>query len=1133
MALQVARTLARITCTLCALFTIAAAVPNAAFPFNSQVPAVARVGQQYSFPISDSTFGPDPTSYVYSLSNQPAWLTIDSSTRTLQGTPGASDAGSIQFILTAADSSGLASMLCTLVVSTDPAPQQLGNISKQLSATANLSSSDPPIVTLVPSTHFTFDFGQESFIDVVQRKLYYYATLEDHTPLPSWLKFDSELLTFSGTAPDLSSFPQSWVISLIASDVAGFSGNSASFTIAIGTQQLVFVPEEQELNITAGKTVNITVLQNELFSNNVNLAPGSLKSAAADVPSWLTFDSSTLAMEGTAPDDFSTENVTVTVTDQLGNTASAIINLVAGDSSLFNGQIGTLSAQAGKKFFYHFDDSLFNQQGLDLSVDMPSSASWLSYDATKQDLTGTVPTRAQASSLRATMVAKATSDQQGQTQTFLIDIKAATVSATTTTHAAPTSTSTSTNTALAAHTSTGPRLSGGTIAAIVILSIVGAVLLFLALLWCCRRKRRHDSYVDNSPRTKTISRPLQPPQGDDIVAFTTIDQDIEKEAGLDRVDSHTGPPPPPKRVDPPPQIHVDGIPERRSRPWNRFSRISQASSLGIGEDAIRRDENIPEWGMEPTPLRDPHDSFSIPTEMARRSTHLSDMSPSKRAQALQKMRAHGRHRSSISFKRLSVGLGIGAAAGGAATGAGVARHSSRNGRARRRKTKSTLGIMTPTRETSSVGSFRTTRTSILSTTPSDFPAPGPSRYSTSTSAPILSTIAASMMLDPKRKSIRMVGRSDSIRAPGDDRPDNRPLDKKRESFIRNRHRSGHMQSPLFSSHGSRSGSASLQRHGSQSIEASLAGSVRRSRRGTSGWGSRSALPSQNTLTKYSESSSIEPKGHMDSPHRDSRRFSQRLRNTFVPGYPRAITRSTLFDDGDRIDEDDGSSGSWATSKSASHAGGSRRSARSSGPSEGWLVEELSRPRHERDWVLPNESSPIVAPAPPPSLAPTADNSRASTPAADTGASRRSQQWRDRQRIRERSASPLSQTENIHSLSSVLRKNESDMSSVLRKGESDSAKKNRMSAPISLVSADSMHKGRPRIGNARRPISVEEVQRLSSMRAEHTTAGSERDGAWLTDVESEDDMKGAGLIPPLGSGKKGDTARSDWTGRAFL
>ncbi|KAI5359993.1 Putative dystroglycan-type cadherin, immunoglobulin-like, Cadherin-like superfamily [Septoria linicola] len=1104
MAQQFARTLARAAYTLCAFLSISAAVPNAAFPFNSQVPAVARIGQRYSFQISDSTFTPEPANYVYSISSQPAWLTIDSATRTLQGIPGASDAGAGTFVLMAADGTGVAQMSCTLVVSADPAPQLIGDISKQLSVTANLSSSEPPVVTLLPSTPFKFDFGQESFIDIVQRQLFYYATLADHTPLPSWLKFNAEQLTFSGTAPDLSAFPQSWNINLIASDVAGFSGSTASFTLAIGTQQLVFVPEEQELNITAGRTVNITVLQNELFRNNVNLQPGELRSVQARTPSWLKFDSSTLELEGTAPDDFTAEDITVEVTDQLNNTARAIINLVAGESSLFNGQIGTLSAQAGQRFLYYFERSLFSQPDLDLSVDLPASANWLTFDPSEQELRGTVPSSARSSTVRATLIAKSSSGGDEQRQTFTIDVEAAMVSQSPTTRVSETNSPTSPPTAAAINDNARPKLNGGIIAAIVIASIVGAALFLFALIWCCRCRQRRDSYVQGSPRSKTISRPLQPPQGEDIVVSTSVHQDVEKDAGLMRVDSHA-PIPPPKIVEPPPQIHVDGIPERRSRWLNRFSRVSQASSLGIGEDAVRQDENIPEWGN--APLHTPHDNFSIPTEMARRSTHLSETSPNQRSQALQGMRAHGRHRSSISFKRLSVGLGIAGAAAGGATGAGVARHSSRNGRSRQRRTRSSLGVLSPTREASSVGSIRTTRTSILSATPSDFAEPGrPASISTSA----FPAVATAVTLDPNRKSIRMVGRSDSVQGPEDVRPDNRPLEKKRESFIKNRHRSGHMQSPLFS-HGSRSGSTSLQRHGSQSIEASLAGSVRRSRRATSGWGSRSALPSQNTLTKYSESSSIEPKGHIDSPHRDSRRFSQKLRTTFVPGYPRAITRSTLFDDNDRIDEDDMSSGSWVSSKT------------DSGTGDLWLERELTKPRSERDWVLPNESSPITAP--PSSLAVTAQDSRASTPSATTGGATRSQQWRDRQSIRERSASPLSQTQNLNSSKSVV-----------RRSAAASDKKNRMSAPITLVSTDSMHKGRPHIGNARRPISVEEGKRLSSMRAEHdapTAGGSERDGAWLTDVESEDETHGAGLIPPLGSGRKGDTVRSDWTGPVFL
>ncbi|GIZ43397.1 hypothetical protein CKM354_000662500 [Cercospora kikuchii] len=1110
MARLAARTLAGVSCTLCALFTTAAAVPNAAFPFNSQVPTVARVGQRYSFQISDSAFAPESSTYVYSISQQPAWLTIDSATRTLQGTPGTSDAGPETFVLTAADGSGAAQMSCTLVVSVDPAPRLVGDISEQLSETANLSSSMPPVVTLLPSTPFKFDFEQESFIDIVQRQLYYYATLADHTPLPSWLKFDAEKLTFSGNAPDLSAFPQSWVINLIASDVPGFSGSTASFTIAVGTQQLVFVPEEQELNITAGKAVNITTLQSELFRNNANLSPGNLRSAVADAPSWLAFDSSTLVITGKAPEDFETGNITITVTDELGNTAMSVINLIAGNSSFFNGQIGTLLAQAGKRFSYHLDDSLFNEQDLVISVELPTAATWLKFDDENRELTGMVPSSAQAATLRATITARSDGNDEGQSQVFTIDVEAATRSSTTSAVISPTKTSYATP-AAAVDQEKPPTLTSGGIAAIVLGSIVGASLLLLLLLWCCRRKRQQDSYVQKSPRSKTISKPLQPPQGENIVPSTMTDLDLEKASELARVDSHA-PVPAPKIVEPPPQIHILGIPETRSSYFKRFSRVSHASSLGDGEDAIRRDENIPEWGANSAALHMPHDSFSVPTEMARRSTHLSDTSPSKRAQIMHKVRAHRRNRSSVSFKRLSLGLGITGAS--AAAGAGVARHSSRNGRLRHRKARSSLGVLTPTREASSAGSFRTIRTSILSATPSDFPEPGPSRQSYSASAPALSNITASVELDPKRKSIRMVAPSNSIHASERERP----LVDKRTSFLAKRRGSGHMQSILFS-RGTRSASTSLRRNDSQSVEASLAGSVRRARRGTSGLGSRSALPSQNTLTKYSESSSIEPRGHLDSPHRDSRRFSQRLKNVFVPGFPRAITQSTLANDEDGMHPISGRQ-TPAERKSYTDL-----------EDEQWIAE-LTKPRHERDWVRPGESSPLTAPAPPPSLAATAQNSRAGTPSATSGASpSRSERWREAQQksARERSASTLSQTHDLNSSPSVIRKHRLP----------DSGKKNRMSAPMSLVSADSMHKGRPRISY----LDTTSKMPTGSAR-EHdfaTMAGSERvDANWVTDAESslsssEDEIRGTGLvIPPLGgSARKDGTGRSDWTGTAFI
>ena len=304
---------------ICILFTAhCLAIPSANFGFNAQVPTVARVGQPYFFQFTASTFAPTDANLTYVLANQPAWLVLDDATRTLSGVPGASDAGSSVFALIAADETGPVSMACTLVVSTDPVPLLQGDLSDQLKGEANISSTTSPVLTLVPGQAFDFHFRQGSFIDIVQRKLFYYATLTDHTPLPGWLHFDATSLTFSGDTPQLSAFPQSWQIALIASDVEGFAGSSLSFTIVIDLQQLVFSPQEQDVQITPGSSVQIPDLLSTLSLNGKGLGSSDLEiSQVSALPDWLSFDNSTLALSGTAPSDFVSQNLTVTVSDSL------------------------------------------------------------------------------------------------------------------------------------------------------------------------------------------------------------------------------------------------------------------------------------------------------------------------------------------------------------------------------------------------------------------------------------------------------------------------------------------------------------------------------------------------------------------------------------------------------------------------------------------------------------------------------------------------------------------------------------------------------------------------------------------------------------------------------------------------
>ncbi|CAK4034546.1 Axial budding pattern 2 [Lecanosticta acicola] len=1020
-----------LSCILFALFvSTVTAAPTIAFPFNSQVPTVARVGQEYQYELSSSTFTNNPIdgNLTYSLSAQPAWLTIDPTSGSLSGKPGASDAGNPTFLLTAADSTGAAHLECTLVVSSQPAPRIAtpASLAEQLARAANLSQTSPvPVVTLLPQTAFAWDFQQSSFIDIVQRRLFYYATLRDHTPLPSWLRFSPDTLRFSGDAPELSAFPQSWGILLIASDVEGFAGTEAQFTVAIGTEQLVFVPGEVNVSLPgAGGEVDVTSLGRSIWRNGVQVHAEDLRSANVQgMPSWLSFDEKTLELKATVPEGGDVGgSFTVAVQDDLGNRASVVVNLVSGDAN------STAATTAGAAV-------------------------------------GGLPTTATSNAARTS-------------GTWL-----ASRGSSTTTSSSTSSSSVIPSVGLESARSNPKRLDGGVIAAIVILSILGTLVLLVALIWCLRRRRRDRSYVSRSksptPEKNTISRPILPPGPSETITITTeLQRDVEKNAGADRdtaAAATEGPEVPPKgkAIDPPPQIHLNlpltgtsasAANNRTSRWSRRFSRISQVSSIGAGGDEmLRHDSNIPELGA--SVLHTAHDSFSVPTEMARVSRHLSQTSPSKTA--LQRLREKRRSRD-----RDSVGLGISTVIGG-----GIARHSSKRA-GKHRRGRSSFGGLSMTREASSVASLKTCGTSVLSTKASEFPLPPRSTHSTSLSVPTLSIFEA----DPKRKSIRLVERSDSI-------VDNRPIQDKRQSYIRNRASTNWSQSPLFA-HGSRAESKHTTGSGSRSGNASSAGSVRRSRRSKNG-------KSMNTLATYSESSSLEPQ-MLGSPRRaqrrEQKRLSQRVRSAFPENYPRVISRTTLDDD--------------------THAGMERDDSWDTIGSNDW-VNELSRPRHERSWVLPDEASPT----PPPAAMASRQQSRSrnSTPSAGLG-----KDWR--RRLREKSSSPLS---------SVKLAAAEKASS---QAQPNSARQKRLSEPMGLVSVDSLSKARPRIAHtkSRRPVSVEEVQRLSSMKAEQdtaTTAGSER---W-DDIDSEGEMEGAGLISAR-SASKMDTvksARSDLSGPAFL
>ena len=350
--------------------TLVSALPQVAFPFNSQVPDVGRVNTAYAFQLSPTTFySGDGSTLTYSLSNAPAWLRLESATRTLYGTPGQGNTGPNAFKITAAGKDGSVDMDCTLVVASNSAPRLSANISEDLTRSGFLAG--PTTLLLRPSSGFAITFSNDLFGDQGTVKAYY-ATMSDRTPLPSWLKFDSTTLALWGMTPVLTTGSQTYTIDLIASDVIGFAGATTTFTLLVSNNQLAFSSQSENFTVTPGEPVSLRPFRDQLLLNDVPISDDQLRQASAKTPSWLTFDNSSFQLTGTVPKNFVSQSISINVADAYGDTAVKNVFLRSRNVSLFTKEIGNLTATAGKSFSYAIAPALFSQsRSMSMSVLLP------------------------------------------------------------------------------------------------------------------------------------------------------------------------------------------------------------------------------------------------------------------------------------------------------------------------------------------------------------------------------------------------------------------------------------------------------------------------------------------------------------------------------------------------------------------------------------------------------------------------------------------------------------------------------------------------------------------------------------------------------------------------------------------
>ena len=158
------------------------------------------------------------------------------------------------------------------------------------------------------------------------------ATLIDGTALPSWLKFDANTATFSGTPLNLNVGTQSITVTALDDTENQFS-DTFDLTI-LNTNDLPFLGEEiSDRAVAQNETISIDL--SSTF-NDVDIGDSLTLSATLNdgtaLPEWLMFDANTKKLEGTPLNQHvGSQTIKLTATDNSGAEISETFILTVTD----------------------------------------------------------------------------------------------------------------------------------------------------------------------------------------------------------------------------------------------------------------------------------------------------------------------------------------------------------------------------------------------------------------------------------------------------------------------------------------------------------------------------------------------------------------------------------------------------------------------------------------------------------------------------------------------------------------------------------------------------------------------------------------------------------------------------------
>ena len=506
-----------------------------------QLPPLAHVKQHYDWQFLAETFTSSSGGDLsYSIQGLPDWATFDERQLRIPGDPTKSIRGdeSHEVQVTAKDGSDEASSSFQLITISAPAPSLKTSLKDQLpeAASMGLGNMLPNKVLHMPlGWSFSVGFDGDTFVLPEDDRVYYSTYLEGARPLPEWLVFNEEEMTYSGIAPtDAGPNGTMFDIVLFASNRRNSGGPSSSFQIFLGNGVITLNNTAAALpvaNVTEGDTLQYHIPPELFLLDGFSRKQEQFSFALGDeAPSWVSFDPASNNLTGKAPFNAKNkdiQNSTFPLLISYPNARNTSVNLTLSvyPSPFTQVNLPNVTVQSGKDFkismnSYLRDDSVslnvsfgnllqrrslrFMDTGPHHRILRRAMPDWVHYESSSHSLVGTAPPNPQQVSVNliaANPVPQTTIPNISRS--FELIVKNAT----------------KTNTTQSSGSGGLTGADKGAIAG----SILGAAFLALlaSLLFCCLKRHRSSnqtqamSDVENQGEdvTSLENKPLEPTEG--------------------------------------------------------------------------------------------------------------------------------------------------------------------------------------------------------------------------------------------------------------------------------------------------------------------------------------------------------------------------------------------------------------------------------------------------------------------------------------------------------------------------------------------------------------------------------------------------------------------------------------------